>query len=84
MIQPKDQRITKMLDLLEQFQLFSADEMTLLEEYLSGSVKEEEIEKLPFRDLSGVPDDLTAKTRELLLEYMDRGRSQEADRLSRI
>ena len=45
MIQPKDQRITKMLDLLEQFQLFSADEMTLLEEYLSGSVKEEEIEK---------------------------------------
>ena len=84
MIQPKDQRISKMLDLLEQFQLFSADEMTLLEEYLSGAAREEEIEKLPFRDLSGIPNDLTAKTRGLLLEYMDRGRSQEADRLSRI
>ena len=43
MINPQNQRITKIVELFEQTNLFTADEITLIEDYLSGTAGKEEI-----------------------------------------
>ena len=73
MINPQNQRITKIVELFEQTNLFTADEITLIEDYLSGTIGKEEIEKLDFRDLSAVPADLASKIRGLGMELMNKG-----------
>lgn len=57
MIQPEDQRIMKMMEVLEQTDLFTEDELTLAEDYLLGNVEQQELEKLAFRDMTKVPND---------------------------
>lgn len=52
MINPQNQRAAKIVELLEQTNLFTADEIALAEDYLSGAAGEEALEKLAFRDLT--------------------------------
>ncbi|WP_300839626.1 DUF4132 domain-containing protein [uncultured Acetatifactor sp.] len=84
MINPQNQRITKIVELFEQTNLFTADEITLIEDYLSGTAGKEEIEKLDFRDLSAVPTDLASKIRVLGMELMNKGHDEEAGKLGDI
>lgn len=84
MINPQNQRIAKIVELFEQMTLFTADEITLIEDYLSGAAGKEEIEKLSFRDLSAVPSDLSSKMRSLGVELLNKGRDEEATKLGDI
>lgn len=83
MINPKDQRITKMVELFEQMNLFTTDELTLIEDYLTGAVEEQELEKLTFRDLSAVPRDVTNAVAALFTDLVNKGR-EEAEKLGNI
>ncbi len=84
MINPQNQRVTKMVEVLEQTNLFSADEMTLIEDYLSGNEQEEALEKLTFHDLTTVPDSVSSKMRSLAYDLVNKGREEEAGRLGRL
>ncbi len=71
MINPQNQRTAKIVELFQQMNLFSEDELTWMEDYLSGAVEGEPSEKLPFRDLTSVPGDLAIKMRELVRKAPD-------------
>ena len=83
MINPRDQRITKMVELFEQMNLFTADELTLIEDYLTGAAEEQELEKLTFRDLSGVPQDVVNAMVSLFTDLVNKGR-EEKEKLANI
>nr|WP_300840444.1 DUF4132 domain-containing protein [uncultured Acetatifactor sp.] len=83
MINPRDQRITKMVELFEQMNLFTADELTLIEDYLTGTAEEQELEKLTFRDLSGVPQDVVNAMVSLFTDLVNKGRD-EKEKLANI
>ena len=84
MINPQNQRIMKIVELFEQMNLFSPEEMTMIEDYLTGNGNQEEIERLPFRDRSVVPGSLAARMKALGEELMNRGREEDAGRLGEI
>ena len=84
MINPKDQRISKTVELFEEMNLFTQDEITWMEDYLSGTAGEESLEKIAFRNLSGVNQDLKTKMSALLLEFSNKGRNEELEKVSRI
>ena len=84
MINPQNQRITKIVELFEKMNLFTADEITQIEDYLSGAAGKEGIEKLNFRDLSAVPAELATDMRLLGLELLNRGHDTEAGKLGDI
>ena len=50
MINPQNQRITKVIETLEQMNLFAAEEITQMEDFLNGTADESAVEKLAFRD----------------------------------
>lgn len=84
MFNPKDQRITEIVELLEQINLISADEIEIIEDYLTEAADEQVLEKLTFRDLSVVPGDLSAKVSMLLRKLLNRGRNEEAGKLGKV
>lgn len=84
MINPQNQRITKIVETLEQMNLFSADEITLMEDFLNGAAEETALETLGFRDLSGVSADLAGRMSALVQELTNKGRDEEAYRLGKI
>lgn len=84
MINPQNQRITKIIETLEQMNLFSADEITLMEDFLNGAAEEAALETLGFRDLSGVSADLAGRMSALVQELTNKGRDEEAYRLGKI
>ena len=84
MINPQNQRITKVIETLEQMNLFAAEEITQMEDFLNGTADESAVEKLAFRDLSEVSDDIAGKMSALVQELMNRGRNEEALRLGKI
>lgn len=81
MINPQNQRTAKIVELLEQMNLFTADEIALMEDYLTGAAGEEALQKLAFRDLTAIPVDLAAKLRTLGIDLTNKGREAEAERL---
>ena len=84
MINPQNQRAAKIVELLEQTNLFTADEIALAEDYLSGAAGEEALEKLAFRDLTVAPEEVAAKLRSMGIDLINKGRDQEAERLAHI
>lgn len=80
MINPQNQRIARIMELFQQMNLFSEDELTWMEDFLSGAEGEEGLSKLQFHDLSLAPSDLAAKTRELVRKAPD----EEAGRMSSL
>lgn len=84
MINPQNQRIEKMIEVLEQMNLFTGDEITLMEDFLNGAVDEQALEKLTFHDLTTAPNETIVKMRGLGQEMVNRGRYEEASRLGKI
>lgn len=84
MINPQNQRAAKIVELLEQTNLFTADEIALAEDYLSGAAGEEALEKLAFRDLTAAPVEVAARLRSMGIDLINKGRDQEAERLAHI
>lgn len=84
MINPQNQRLVKIVETLEQMNLFTADEITLMEDFLNGALEEQALEKLAFRDLSMVSADVSGKMSSLVLDLINKGRSEEAYRLGKI
>lgn len=84
MINPQNQRIVKIVEILEQTNLFTEDETVLMEDYLTGRHDDQALEKLAFRDLSVVPGELSAQIRNIGNELANRGRGEEAARLGRL
>ena len=50
MINPQNQRVVKIVETLEQMNLFTGDEITLMEDYLSGTLEDQALEKLDERE----------------------------------
>ena len=84
MINPQNQRAAKIVELLEQTNLFTADEIALAEDYLSGAAGEEALKKLAFRDLTAAPEEVAARLRSMGIDLINKGRDQEAERLAHI
>ena len=84
MINPQNQRIVKIVEILEQTNLFTEDETVLMEDYLTGRHDDQALEKLAFRDLSVVPGELSAQIRNIGNELANRGRGEGAARLGRL
>ena len=84
MINPQNQKIAKIVETLEQMNLFTADEITLMEDFLNGGLEEPELEKLAFRDLTAVPDDVSSRMSSLTADLINKGRNEEANRLGKI
>lgn len=84
MINPQNQRVVKIVETLEQMNLFTGDEITLMEDYLSGTLEDQALEKLEFRDLLEVSDELSIRIRSLGNELINRGRGEEAARLGNL
>ncbi len=84
MINPQNQRTEKIIETLEQMNLFSGDEITLMEDFLNGAVEEQNLEKLAFHDLTTAQNDTAAKMRGLAQEMVNRGRYEEALKLGKI
>lgn len=84
MINPQNQKLVKIVETLEQMNLFTADEITLMEDFLNGALEEPALEKLAFRDLSMVPADVSGKMSAHVQELINRGRNEEAYRLGKI
>ena len=84
MINPQNQRIEKILENLEQMNLFTGDEITLMEDFLNGTAEEQVLEKLAFHDLTTVQNDLITKMRALGQELVNKGRYEEALKLGKI
>lgn len=80
MMNPKDARMQKIMEVLEQVSL-NENQLTQLEAYLSGEAGEEVLETLGFEDLSKVPSD---KFVRLFRELVNKGRKEEAGRLFNI
>ena len=81
MINPQNQRTAKMMDLFEQMNLFSEDELTWMEDYLGGTESPQGLEKLAFHDLTCVPRDLSSKMRELVRKARDQEAGRACDLL---
>ncbi|MCM1065857.1 MAG: DUF4132 domain-containing protein [Eubacterium sp.] len=80
MIQPEEQRIMKIMEILQQTNLFTGEELTLAEDYMLGREKWQEVEKLAFRDLSGIP----AEKANYINQLAGRGVKEEARRLAQF
>lgn len=84
MIHSEDQRITKAREALEQTELFTDDELSLAEDYLLGSVGQQELEKLAFRDMSNLSSDKAQQCESALSLLMNTGGSAEARRMAQF
>lgn len=84
MIHSEDQRITKAREALEQTELFTDDELSLAEDYLLGSVEQQELEKLAFRDMSNLSSDKAQVCESTLSQLMNQGGSGEARRMAQF
>ncbi len=82
MINPSDQCIEKIVELIEAENLFSAEELSLMEDYFNGDAGEEILEKFAWRDLSGMSrhTEIYYQCRTLA----ERGRTEEAGRIGRF
>ncbi len=80
MINPQNQRVARIMEYFQQMNLFSEEELTWMEDYLSGAEDEEGLKKLQFHDLTLVPSDLAVKTRELVRKAPD----EEAGKMSSL
>lgn len=84
MIHPEEQRIMKMMEVLERSSLFAKDELALAEDYLLGNAGQQELETLAFRDMSGASDHTVAGFATIFEELMNKGRMEEGRRLVQI
>ena len=84
MINPQNQRLVKIVETLEQMNLFTADEITLMEDFLNGVLEESALEKLAFRDLSAVQSDVSSRMSSQIVDLLNKGRNEEAYRLGKI
>lgn len=80
MINPQNAHIQKVLDLLGQLNLTS-DELVTAEDYMSGDVQAEALERLTFRDLSGVGFDVNGSVGKIFRDFINRGKQGEAGKL---
>lgn len=76
MIQPEEQRITKIMEALEQTDLFTGDELALAEDYLLGNVGEQELTKLAFRDISELSSDKVQRCVAVLNQLIRGGKEE--------
>lgn len=84
MINPQNQRVDKIVEILEQMQLFTGEEITLMEDFLTGNLEEQALEKLTFHDFEEASGDTAARMRSAGQELVNRGRYEEALRLGKI
>lgn len=84
MIQSEEQRIMKMMEVLEKTGLFAEEELTLAEDYFLGNVDQKALEKLEFRDMSGVPDDVKLRCNAVLNQLAGKGGQEERNRLAQF
>lgn len=82
MYNPNNQRVLKIMELLERTKVFTPGELTAAESYLLGETDGREIDQFPFRDLSQIPSDLCAKFIMLFPELA--GRGEEGEKLAKI
>lgn len=82
MYNPQNQRVLKVMELLERTKVFTPDELVAAETYLLGESDGAEIERFPFRDLSRIPSDLGGRFVTLFPELADRG--EEGKKLANI
>lgn len=89
MIHPNNQRVMKIMELLEQTNLFSSDDLTKIEDYLTEDGDEREVEQLglqnlEFQDLSERLDGVKTKFTSLFSELAQKGRYKEGEKLAKI
>ncbi|MBD5459965.1 MAG: DUF4132 domain-containing protein [Lachnospiraceae bacterium] len=84
MYNPNNQRVVKVMELLEATKVFTSDELTAAESYLLGETDGREIRQFPFRDLSQLPSGLDSKFNMLFTELTGKGRGEEGEKLAQI
>lgn len=89
MIQPNNQRIMKIMELLEQTNLFPSDDLTKIEDYLVEDGDEREVEELglrnlEFQDLSGCLNRFHDRFHSLFSELVNKGRNKEGEKLAKL
>ncbi len=87
MINPQEQRIQKILDLLEETKVFSPEELEAAEEYLSEEQEEtgmERVDKFPLRDMSSVSSGMAGQFTQMFSELASKGKNDLARKLGRI
>jgi len=87
LIHSRDQRMTKMVELLEETKQFTPGEMETIEDYLTGGSEEAvlagiAVKKFPLRDLAGIPSGTTSKISMLFNELINKGKKDEAEKLA--
>ena len=87
MINPQQQRVQKILDLLEETKVFSSEELEAAEEYLTEEQEEagtERVDRFPLRDMSCVPSDVAGRFTQMFGELAGKGKNDLARKLGRI
>jgi len=82
MMDSNDQLIDKIMELLEGENLFSTEELSLMEEYLCDEADDEVLEKLSFRDLSNMQK--TGEVRAQYIALIRTGKIKIAGRLGKL
>ena len=85
MINPRAQRVGKIMELLEEVQLFSDEEIEIIEEYMTGEeADEEELSRISLRDFSAVSSSLSYRFNHMFQELISKGKMEEAERLGKV
>lgn len=89
MINPQEQRIQKIVNLLEATNLFSSNELETAEDYLTAQEGQEagyqaQVEQLSLRNLAALPNSMAANFIQLFSELSNKGRNEEARKLADI
>ena len=79
MISPKDSYAAKAAALLEKENLFSAEEISLIEDYLCGEAGDEALAEIGYRDLSEAAQPLAVNN--IYMNMLEKGMLDEAKRL---
>ncbi len=82
MIGPKNDDVMKIVELLEKEGRFSGEEVSLIEEYLSGEVGDEVLEKFAYRDLEGM--DCINKLQNFYFNMLTQGKENEARKIEKL
>ncbi len=79
MISPKDSYATKIVEKLEKGNVFSSEEISMIEDYLCGDAGDEVLEKIGYHDLSKTEEPLAINN--IYTNMLEKGRIDEAKRL---
>ena len=82
MISPKDHDVMKIVEQLEKENVFTSDEVSLIEDYLCGDVGDEVLEKFAYRDLSGISG--AYKIQNVYVSMLGHGKEDMARRFEKL